>query len=161
MLLFQPARRSTSPSTRMLSQRTPPTSRRSISSSRLFIAFFVSILISGITAGVLNYTVAKGGLRTSTKTLPWARLPPLLAEAGWCLINYPANTQMPGEVPPGVDTQKYIHEGIRAIKRPALAEFAKELVHPQSPSWKLIKGDRKCGYFRFYTRHWLTEIPHF
>ncbi|RXW17198.1 hypothetical protein EST38_g8654 [Candolleomyces aberdarensis] len=95
---------------------------------------------------IIKTIVEKGNLRTSStsKSLIWARLPSRLAEAGWCLVNYPANTQMPGETPPGVvDLERYRHAGIRAIKRPALAEFVKEIAHPDSPGWKLIKGDQK------------------
>ncbi|KAJ2912546.1 hypothetical protein MD484_g7864, partial [Candolleomyces efflorescens] len=65
-----------------------------------------------------------------------------IIEAGWCLRNYPANTQMPGEIPPGVDVKKYIHEGLRVIKRPALAAFVREIIHPDSPRWELVKGNR-------------------
>ncbi|RXW18545.1 hypothetical protein EST38_g7308 [Candolleomyces aberdarensis] len=92
---------------------------------------------------LVDDVIEKGSLRTNTTTIVWARLPGLLAEAGWCLMNYPADTPMPGEVPPGVDAQRYIQQGIRVIKRGKLAEFVWELIRVGSPDWELVKGDRQ------------------
>ncbi|RXW12758.1 hypothetical protein EST38_g13095 [Candolleomyces aberdarensis] len=93
--------------------------------------------------GLVDDIIAKGDLRSNTTTIVWARLPGLLAEAGWCLKNYPADIPMPGEIPPGADPQKYIQQGIRVIKRGKLAECVWELARDGSPDWQLVKGDRK------------------
>jgi hypothetical protein len=53
---------------------------------------------------------------------------------------------MPGEIPPGVDPETYVHEGIRAIKRPVLHAFVEELVHPEALALELVKGDPDCKY---------------
>ncbi|KAJ2917695.1 hypothetical protein MD484_g2715, partial [Candolleomyces efflorescens] len=90
---------------------------------------------------IVKSIVVKANLRTKAKNLPWGRLPRNLAQAGWCLINYPANSKMPGEIPPGVDPETYNGEGIRALKRPELHALIKEMLRSNAPGWKLVKGD--------------------
>ena len=61
-------------------------------------------------------------------------------------MNYPAGVPMPGEVPPGVDAKGYIQQGLRAVKRPKLAECVWELSRLGSPQLALQKGDPVCAY---------------
>ncbi|KAJ2912601.1 hypothetical protein MD484_g7820, partial [Candolleomyces efflorescens] len=91
--------------------------------------------------GVILDIMVKGGMRVPKKHRPWGRLPAMLAEAGWCLVNFPANTLMPGELPPGADRTK-AQEGIRVVKRGALKVLAKEMAHAEAPGWVLVKGSR-------------------